>query len=651
MADEEEFDETEENGLDYFMQRHAAAFNALNGGATVNGGNGNFSGNAPSGQSSAANAVIAMRERVSELSHNLNMLTGNENLGMGTQMQMQLHMSELEAAAAAVGSTIGLASGSAVSSGMQVAGSGNLANAGSPTRDEGLGVRRGIMLPGTVAGMNETSCNVHGAAGGKYVYSKLMDGNDGRDHKPIHGGNYDVDDIFGGYLGNIFTWNTGVKYPPVLVGQYTAKRRHDLDKQEVLTQVSELELCDILPILASCEFALCIYYARAILLRMLNRLSSVPSVSLGEYAEQHSQRSLSEQLCSEIIFQSEASRICEFLKSCFKQYVTMNIYQPDRLFPHVLNGNSAGDVIERLPPFAPFSTEATIEFNRVLSVLELQLFSTSRQSLAAEESSLQSLQSLSNFLRLLMTNSYGAVDKIKSVGGSFTQSNSNENNGSSSISSSFSDLQDQVLRGVGVNLHTLSGGSNSGTPNFTVSTTITRGMLVSRYSLNYITRHCLQSFELAISERWEGSTDWILSGMEREDYTAATGQIPSVEMEDNIAYKISYENLQFSTFQTPAQLLEHQQNLSIKSPPVLWAYWIMRQLLSNSISDCIGFAKSNLIFIPDLNLYFSTIESGNDNEEVQSVRSTNGREADFLVLSDYVSKLCLLLKVIDCLSI
>ena len=75
MADEEEFDETEENGLDYFMQRHAAAFNALNGGATVNGGNGNFSVNAPSGQSSAANAVIAMRERVSELSHNLNMLT------------------------------------------------------------------------------------------------------------------------------------------------------------------------------------------------------------------------------------------------------------------------------------------------------------------------------------------------------------------------------------------------------------------------------------------------------------------------------------------------------------------------------------------------------------------------------------------------
>ena len=191
---------------------------------------------------------------------------------------------------------------------------------------------------------------------------------------------------------------------------------------------------------------------------------------------------------------------------------------------------------------------------------------------------------------------------------------------------------------------------NLHTTNSTVTASITRGMLVSRYSLNYITRHCLQSFELAISERWEGSTDWILSGMEREDYTAATGQIPSVEMEDNIAYKINYENLQFSTFQTPAQLLEHQQNLSIKSPPVLWAYWILRQLLSNSISDCIGFAKSNLTFIPDLNLYFSTIESGNDNEEVQSVRSTNGREADFLVLSDYVSKLCLLLKVIDCLS-
>ena len=649
MADEEEFEEAEESGLDYFMQRHAAAFNALNGSAAANANNSTFSGNAPSGQSSAASAVIAMRERVSELSHNLNMLTGNENVGMSTQMQMQLHMSELEAAAAAVGNSIGLTSGSAISSGMQAAGSGSLAN-GSPTRDEGLGVRRGILLPGAATGMNDTKGNVHGSAGSKYVYSKLVDGKDGRDHKPIHSGNYDVDDIFGGYIGNSFTWNTGAKYPPVLVGQYTARRRHDLDKQEVLTQVSELDISDILPILASCEFALCIYYSRAILLRMLNHLTSsssghsrsgaAPMASLEELGERRSQRSPTELLCSEILFQAEASRICEFLKSCFKQYITMNIYQPDRLFPHIYNGNSAGDVIEKLPPFAPFCAEATIEFNRVLSALEVQLFSTSRQSLAAEESSLQSLQSLSNFLRLLMTNSYGNVDKLKSIGGSFTQSSSNENNGGSSISSSFSDLQDQVLRGVGVNLNT-----NSGPTNSTVAAGITRGMLVSRYSLNYVIRHCLQSFELAISERWEGSTDWILSGMEREDYSATAGPISSVEMEDNIAYKVNYENSQFSTYQTPAQLLEHQQNLSIKSPPVLWAYWVLRQLLANSIRDCIAYARSILTFIPDLNLYFPTIESSSSKDD-QCMQSAKGLEADFLVLSDYVNKLCLLLKVI-----
>ena len=164
VADEEEFDEADENGLDYFMQRHAAAFNALNSSSAVNGsGAGNAAASSASGQSSAASAVMAMRERVSELSHNLNMLAASENIGMNTQAQMQMHMSDLEAAAAAMGNSMGLNSGSAMPSGLLTSnGVGVVINVGnsvgSPTRDEVFGVRRGIVMAGSSGGGIARSC-------------------------------------------------------------------------------------------------------------------------------------------------------------------------------------------------------------------------------------------------------------------------------------------------------------------------------------------------------------------------------------------------------------------------------------------------------------------------------------------------------------
>ena len=33
------------------------------------------------------------------------------------------------------------------------------------------------------------------------------------------------------------TWNADVAYPPALIGCYTARHRHDMDKQEVRTWV------------------------------------------------------------------------------------------------------------------------------------------------------------------------------------------------------------------------------------------------------------------------------------------------------------------------------------------------------------------------------------------------------------------------------
>ena len=88
-------------------------------------------------------------------------------------------------------------------------------------------------------------------------------------------------------------WNaTELAYPPIvsaghrLISLQTASQtRPDDRKQEVLAQMSHLRPSEMLPILASCEVSLCIFYARALLLRVVRSGMSIDSGSRHESLE------------------------------------------------------------------------------------------------------------------------------------------------------------------------------------------------------------------------------------------------------------------------------------------------------------------------------------------------------------------------------
>ena len=82
-------------------------------------------------------------------------------------------------------------------------------------------------------------------------------------------------------------WNaTELSYPPIVTAghrlmslQSAPQTRPDDRKQEVLAQMSNLRPSEMLPILASCEVSLCIFYARALLLRVVRSGMSIDSSS------------------------------------------------------------------------------------------------------------------------------------------------------------------------------------------------------------------------------------------------------------------------------------------------------------------------------------------------------------------------------------
>lgn len=606
VADEEEFEEGDEGGLDYFMQRHAAAFNAAlngvnlsaNGGAGAGSGIGTGTGTAGGTNTvvNASTAMLAIRERVSELTQNLNMLNANEAGNLSAQMHM--HLNELEVAAAGGGG-----GGAHVS---RIRGDGtmaaNMGLIGSPVREDSVGSRRGIAATTTTAiGSNSgTSDRLQRLNAGK-------ENHQGNSHKLPNS----ADDIFSEILGTAIPWNCSLRFPPVLIGQYTAKRRHDLDKQEVLTQVSELELGDILPILASCEFALCVYYARAILLRVLkmymytaeNARDSgagekivnifdirVSSKQLDNYEYSRSANGRLEALLADSIVSSGCAVTCEYLKACFKQFVVTNTYQPDRLLPHLCNGNSSGDPIERLPPLAPFSSDTMSELNISLSQLELKMFSDLTQSLSVEESSMQPLSCLSAYLDFCIIKATDGFQLgVKEAISPVCLDEPDRNTSSSSISTGFVDFQDQVLRGVGVDL-------NSRNENVKYRGDSTKLASSCRFFLSYLINHCLQAFEMAVLTKSEGQVDWISAGLERDDYVSASSQLnmpsgfPSSSVsysskfhEDSRSGSTPYDCLPVET-QWQFQQLEHQANLCHKGPPVLWAHWVLRHIATRSFA-------------------------------------------------------------------
>ena len=235
-------------------------------------------------------------------------------------------------------------------------------------------------------------------------------------------------------------WNDDVTFSPVLAGRYTARRRHDGDKQEVLSQITDLEAADMCPIIGSCQFALCVLYARAISTRCLSISSQLEtavadkigetsaatpastSASLGkpvseEFEEnsQHSQqasrevsaalstvlkpiRELGDSLFSILMADCGISTVADLLKLCFKQCIA-NAALAERLFPSILHGSIAGDIRDRLPNLYPFTSQSQTHFFQQLSAAERTYFARSIGALVIEETYVQTIVSIEAFLR------------------------------------------------------------------------------------------------------------------------------------------------------------------------------------------------------------------------------------------------------------
>ena len=53
-------------------------------------------------------------------------------------------------------------------------------------------------------------------------------------------------------------WNTDTSYTSIIIGLFNNREKHIFDKQDVLGQISDLDPQDMIPIISSCQFALCV---------------------------------------------------------------------------------------------------------------------------------------------------------------------------------------------------------------------------------------------------------------------------------------------------------------------------------------------------------------------------------------------------------
>lgn len=253
-----------------------------------------------------------------------------------------------------------------------------------------------------------------------------LDHSDGSDHQSAHlmGGSHGavddsnrlLDEVGCGYNGALDerTWNDPTNPSvPVLMGRYTAKRRQDGDKEDVLSQVSELEHRDMYPIVASCEFSLCIQYCRTISTKILSIVSMLHS--LRECSDE-SELAVSEanekmdriisQLMSHMLADADSLPFMhDILRIGFKQSICTSSgnNNSERLFPTFANGNSNGEPQDRIPYCIPFSSSMCNTLDMHLQHLECVLYKDNLlNTLASEESFCQSRSAVERFLGVLI---------------------------------------------------------------------------------------------------------------------------------------------------------------------------------------------------------------------------------------------------------
>lgn len=513
------------------MNRHAAAFRLQRSGSDMSGAGG------PAGGDSSTSSAQAQ------------VLTQAQHL-MVLQRRAIPSDSAILSGAGGAGGRTGLSSGHGVSPG------------GSPTREETYGLRRALVgeddalsrSTGKSTTSKGSAARGTGGAGAQATEAQLYD------------------DIAGSAA-----WNSDHLSPPMLIGQYVVKRRHDQDKQEVLSQVVELDQADMLPIIIACEFSLCVYYARAVLLRAVALAADTSFLQLTDLgAESDSSVEAEEKSAdkdastessgstNQVNCRSSGSRaakllgmpvlsallldsdddphvLVDFFKICFKQHVVA-LLQPDRLLPLISNGNMLGDARDRVPTLSPFVSPNVTKLHSLLARLELRQFQGSEGTLAVEESSIQGLNILSQIVYIAVSCSSVDTASIPPLRG-IIQSNS------SPISSNLLELQSQLLRNIGVTL-------SAAETNMPAAHKFVMACKSMLYSLVQDALECLQTASVSKYDRF----DWISLSLDRHEKTPDHSS-PS-------GFKSDSSSLLYSSAEG--------------APPVAYAYWLLRTVLTTT---------------------------------------------------------------------
>jgi hypothetical protein len=161
------------------------------------------------------------------------------------------------------------------------------------------------------------------------------------------------------------TWNADdQRYTSILVGHQSARRRFDMDKQAVLCQISELDFNDLFPIVLSCQFSLCVFYARAIFVRLIRQISSpletssISPLTAADGTDSGEVNGMISEMLLKVLLQSQAGQdphvLIHLMSVCFRQGQGP-ASQPERLFPSLLQVSSLSPPLISLSVLFPSS--------------------------------------------------------------------------------------------------------------------------------------------------------------------------------------------------------------------------------------------------------------------------------------------------------
>jgi alpha-tubulin suppressor-like RCC1 family protein len=205
-------------------------------------------------------------------------------------------------------------------------------------------------------------------------------------------------------------WNdSDLSFFPVLVGMYYRQRRQDLDKQEVLSQIAELDILDMLPIIASCQYALCIFYARRILIQVLRASLARASMAVFSHVYRDYKITNLPTFNNDTSSSAVCSVVTQAMRQVFRQVLGVH-HLPDRILPSAIFATETEEAKDRLPCISLFTSYSPRVLAQHLSILERKLFPRSCSTLAVcEPSSHDDMHALELFVKRIVQIACGSI--------------------------------------------------------------------------------------------------------------------------------------------------------------------------------------------------------------------------------------------------